>query len=286
MLAMTSAEPGKKRVLVVDDDRALRHALVSLLNSAGFSAAPAADGAAALTLIRENPFDLIVLDLGLPRVSGLDVLAEIQKLESPPKVIVVTADETPGTVLRTIRDRAYQYIVKPTPPKAIVELVERVFAAPSLRPIEVVSARPEWLELLVPCDLDAAERIQGFIEKLDAGLPDDVRDSIGQAFRELLMNAVEWGGHLDPNRTVRIACLRTKQMILYRIADPGPGFSLEQLEHAAISNTAQEPYGHMSVRQEKGLRPGGFGLLMTRTLVDELIWNEAHNEVVFVKYLR
>ena len=101
----------------------------------------------------------------------------------------------------------------------------------------------------------------------------------------LVARAVEWGGRLDPNRTVRIACLRTKHMILYRIADPGPGFSLEQLEHAAISNSDDEPYGHMRVREEKGLRPGGFGLLMTRTLVDELIWNEAHNEVVFVKYL-
>ena len=55
--------------------------------------------------------------------------------------------------------------------------------------------------------------------------------------------------------------------------------------HAAISNAVDEPYAHMRVREEKGLRPGGFGLLMTRTLVDELIYNEAHNEVVFVKYV-
>jgi len=41
----------------------------------------------------------------------------------------------------------------------------------------------------------------------------------------------------------------------------------------------------MTARSEKGIRPGGFGLLMTHTLVDELIYNEAHNEVVFIKYL-
>jgi CheY-like chemotaxis protein/anti-sigma regulatory factor (Ser/Thr protein kinase) len=273
-------------VLVVDDDRTLRYALVTLLEAAGFSTMGAPDGAAALAQIRKNSFDLIILDLGLPRVSGLDVLTEIQKSESPPKVIVVTADDTPGSVLKAICDRAYQYIVKPAPPKTIVELVERAFAAPTLGPIQVVSGRAEWLELLVPCDLETAERIQGFIEKLDADLPDAVRESVGPAFRELLMNAVEWGGQFDPNRTVRIACLRTKHMVLYRIADPGPGFSLEQLEHSAISNKVDEPYGHMRTRADKGLRPGGFGLLMTRTLVDELIWNEAHNEVVFVKYLK
>jgi CheY-like chemotaxis protein len=256
-----------------------------MLESSGFSASGAGDGAAALTQIRGQQFDLIILDLGLPRISGLDVLSEIQKLDGPPKVIVVTADDTPASVLQAIRDRAYQYVVKPAPPKTIVGLVERAFASPSHRPIEVVSARAEWLELLVPCDLETAERIQSFIEKLDSDLPAGVRDSIGQAFRELLMNAVEWGGRLDPDRTVRIACLRTKRMILYRIADPGPGFSPERLQHAAVSNSENEPYGHMRIREEKGLRPGGFGLLMTTTLVDELIYNEAHNEVVFVKYL-
>ena len=74
-------------------------------------------------------------------------------------------------------------------------------------------------------------------------------------------------------------------MVLYRIADPGPGFSLDQLAHAAISNEPDQPFGHMQVREEKGIRPGGFGLMMARTLVDELIYNDAHNEVVFVKYL-
>jgi len=282
---MSSTKPSKKQVLVVDDDRALRHALYTMLDAAGFAATEAADGVSALKQIQNRYFDLVILDLGLPRIGGLDILGEIQTLQAPPKVIIVTSDDTPSTVLQAIRDNAYQYILKPTPPRTIVEMVERVLAAPTLRPIEVVSARPDWLELVAPCDLETAERIQAFIEKLDAGLPTETRDSIGQAFRELLLNAVEWGGRLDPNRTVRIACLRTRRMILYRIADPGPGFSPEKLTHAAISNQPGEPYGHMQVREEKGLRPGGFGLLMTRTLVDELIYNEAHNEVVFVKYL-
>jgi CheY-like chemotaxis protein/anti-sigma regulatory factor (Ser/Thr protein kinase) len=282
---MSTAKLAKKQVLVVDDDRALRHALSAMLDKAGFSITEAADGLSALTEIQDRPFDLVILDLGLPGIGGLDILSEIQTLKSPPKVIIVTADDTPATVLQAIRDHAYQYVVKPTPPKTIIEMVERLFAAPALRPIDVVSARPDWLELVAPCDLETAERIQTFVEKLDAGLPVDVRDSVGQAFRELLLNAVEWGGRLDPARTVRIACLRTKRMILYRIADPGPGFSPEELTHAAISNQPDEPYGHIMVREKKGLRPGGFGLLMTRTLVDELIYNEAHNEVVFVKYL-
>ena len=105
------------------------------------------------------------------------------------------------------------------------------------------------------------------------------------AFRELLSNAVEWGGKLDRNRTVRIACLRTKRMLIYRIADPGQGFDIDGLLHAAISNPDGDPLRHAIVREEQGLRPGGLGLAITQSLVDELIYNEARNEVVFIKYL-
>ena len=120
---------------------------------------------------------------------------------------------------------------------------------------------------------------------LDTDLAPDLRESIAYAFRELLLNAIEWGGRLDPERQVRISCLRAKRMILYRIADPGPGFELENLPHAAIGQPPDDPILHMQVREEKGIRPGGFGLLMVRASVDELLYNEKRNEVVFVKYL-
>lgn len=108
---------------------------------------------------------------------------------------------------------------------------------------------------------------------------------MAQAFRELLTNAIEWGGKLDPMRKVRISCVRAKRVRIYRIADPGEGFAIERLHHAAISNPVHDPLQHAIERQKQGLRPGGLGLIMTRSLVDELIYNEAHNEVIFIKYL-
>jgi anti-sigma regulatory factor (Ser/Thr protein kinase) len=184
------------------------------------------------------------------------------------------------------RPWAYRYVTKPIEPDDLVALVDEVLAArQEEHPIEVVSALPGWVELVVPCDRRTAERIQEFVMRLESDLPAEVRASVGQAFRELLMNAIEWGGGLDPRQTVRIACLRAKRMLLFRIADPGKGFSFTRLPHAAISNAPDSPLDHAVVREEKGLRPGGFGLLMTRQIVDELLYNEAQNEVVFVKYL-
>jgi CheY-like chemotaxis protein/anti-sigma regulatory factor (Ser/Thr protein kinase) len=273
------------RILVVDDDRATRHILRKVLTGAGFSTTVAKDGLAALAALRSKKFDVLLLDVWMPRMNGLELLAKIRKRKNKPRVVVMTSDDAPQTLLEAVREHAFKYVHKPADPPALLRAVREVLDAPEMPLIEVISARPEWVELIVPCTRDAAERIQSVMTHLDADLAPDVRETIAYAFRELLLNAVEWGGRLDPARTVRVACLRTRRMLLYRIADPGPGFSLDDLSHAAIGQPDDQPIRHMEVREQKGIRPGGFGLLTVRASVDELLYNEKRNEVVFVKYL-
>lgn len=284
---MEPSTPPRKQVLVVEDDRVLRLALTRLL-AESHAVDEAADGPSAMAKLEHGRYDLVLLDLGLPGLNGLDVLTRVHAAGNgrSPRVVVMTADDTPETLLRAIRQQAYDYIVKPFPPSAIVDIAARALAAPDdALAIQVLSARPDWVELLVPCSLDVADRLQNFMMRLDTGLPEDVRESVGMAFRELLCNAIEWGGQLDATRQVRISYLRAKRMVLYRIADPGEGFRIEELPHAAISNAPDRPLDHAIVREQQGLRAGGFGLFLVRQMVDELLYNEARNEVVFVKYL-
>ena len=284
---MATNTPAGRNGLVVDDDRTLRHAITSLLQDAGYRTDQAGDGPEALRKLQAQHVDVMLLDIGLPGMNGLDVLAEARRLPAPPRVVMMTADDTPETLLQSIRGQAHLFVRKPFAPKRIVDMVNDVLSSSpaAALPITVVSARPEWVELVAPCSLEVAERVQDFVMQLDATLPDDVRESVAQAFRELLINAVEWGGRLDPTRTVRIACLRTRRMLLYRIADPGEGFDITRLAHAAINNPPDDPLSHDRAREEMGLRPGGLGLVMTHALVDEVIYNEKRNEVVLVKYL-
>jgi anti-sigma regulatory factor (Ser/Thr protein kinase) len=152
--------------------------------------------------------------------------------------------------------------------------------------IEVVSATPNWVELLISSTREAAEMAQAFVAKLEADLPQELTNSVTLALRELLLNAVEWGGKLDPNQKVRIARLRYPRMLLYFVADPGAGFSFEGLAHAAVHQTSAEAIARVAiVRDELGMRPGGFGIAMARAIADELLYNEAQNEVVLIKYL-
>ena len=274
-----------KKILIVDDDQSTRHVLRRVLSGAGFSTAVAKDGVEGLKALKSKRYDLLLLDVWMPRMNGLEMLGKLPATKSRPRVVVMTSDEAPQTLLEAVRKQAFKYVHKPVEAIALLQTVREVLAAGDLPLIEVISARPEWVELVVPCTREAAERIQVVMAQLDTRLPEDLRDTIGYAFRELLLNAVEWGGKLDPKRKVRIACLRTERMLLYRIADPGQGFKIDNLPHAAIGHSPEDPIGHMLVREEKGIRPGGFGLLMVRNSVDELIYNEKRNEVVFVKYL-
>jgi len=276
-----------KNVLVVDDDRVTRHLLQAVLEKAGYSVTTASDGNEAIERVRRPgavAFDLILLDVWMPGMSGLDVLDRLRDEGVQPRAVVMTSDDTPETLLSALKGQAIHFMAKPIEPGALIEAVEQALSKDAALGIEVVSSRPDWVELIVPCTRDAAARIEGFLTHLDTDLTPAVRESVGYAFRELLLNAIEWGGKLDPNRKVRIACLRAKRMLLYRIADPGPGFRLEDLSHAAITHEG-DPMEHMKAREEKGLRPGGFGLMLVEAKVDELLYNEARNEVVFVKYL-
>jgi CheY-like chemotaxis protein len=75
---MSDETPTRHRILVADDDAATRHGISRLLENAGFEVSEAADGIAALNAIQEKQFDLVFLDIWMPHLSGLEVLARIR----------------------------------------------------------------------------------------------------------------------------------------------------------------------------------------------------------------
>jgi len=280
---MAAPQTMQKQVLLIDDDPAI-HDLVSYALRSTAQVVGCGTATEGLAALQAKPFDLLLLDLGLPDLHGLDVLARLRQAGTETRIVIITADDTPESLLRAIRQNTYEYLRKPFTMEQIAQLAERALTTASEPEIKVLSAKREWLELSIPCTRDAAERIEHFVRQLGSDLSLDLMESIALAFRELLMNAVEWGGGLDPQRRVRISCLRTPRMLFYRIADPGPGFKFEGLTHSAAAN----PDGVLAsaaVREEKGIRPGGLGVLMVRAIADDLIYNEPQNEVVLVKYL-
>lgn len=280
----STSPPARKQLLIVDDDPSVHDFVAHALRAQSLDIVCCQTAGEGIKLLAGRSFDVILLDLGLPDIHGLEVMSRLRQMGGSFRIIIITADDTPESLLRAIRENAYEYLRKPFTASELSDLVIRSLNTKPEPSIEVLSAKREWLELSIPCTRDSAERIEHFVRQLDADLALDLMEPVAQAFRELLMNAVEWGGGLDPSRRVRISCLRTPRMLFYRIADPGPGFRFAGLTHCALVHP-EGALGSSAVREQKGVRPGGLGLVMVQAIADDLLYNEVQNEVVLVKYL-
>jgi DNA-binding response OmpR family regulator len=275
-----------KRILIVDDDPDVHGLLRATLDAPDRHIESAYDGSSGLQLVESTPYDLVLTDLNMPGLDGMTLLERIREVQPETPVVVMTVANTPENIVRAIRERAFSYFSKPFTVNAVTEMVERALSGSGAEDdIQVLSARPQWLGLRVRCKIETASRIVQFIRELGMDLTPTEQEQVTTAFREILLNAIEHGAGSDPGKRVTITYVRTRRAALYYVRDPGKGFSFEQLTHAAVSNPADSPVEHVEVREMLGMRPGGFGIMMTRELVDELIYNEQGNEVLLIKYL-
>ncbi len=103
----------KNTILIVDDDLAHRTMLRTLLAGWGYVVAEADDGSAAIAQVRERPFDLILMDVRMVKVSGLEALAEIKAFNPAIPVVIMTAYASVETAVEALKKGAYDYLTKP-----------------------------------------------------------------------------------------------------------------------------------------------------------------------------
>ena len=278
--------PDAKRILIVDDDPDIHQLLSLALRDSDRHFESAFDGLEGFRKFEKGHWDLVITDVIMPGMDGLELLERVRSLRPETPVVVMTVDSTAEKIVSAIRDKAFSWFRKPFTTVAVQSMVESALAGPMPEDdIEVISASPRWLELRLRCDIETATRALQFVREMDPDLPEAERENVAQAFREVLFNAIEHGGGNDPNIHVTITYTRAAGALLFTVRDPGPGFSFDKLSHAAVSNPAGAPAEHVTAREDLGMRPGGFGILLTRALVDELLYNEKGNEALLIKYL-
>lgn len=120
------------KVLVVDDDNALRMTVSSALSAGDFLVDQASDGEEAVTRVMAGKYDLVLLDVNMPRLSGLEALKQIKKFDSRIIVIILTAYSNIKDAVEAVRVGAYNYLEKPIKSDDLVALVERALRAHNL----------------------------------------------------------------------------------------------------------------------------------------------------------
>jgi anti-sigma regulatory factor (Ser/Thr protein kinase) len=272
-----------KRILVIGDRTSSNWMSARTLP---YDIEVAAGSLDAIKRLRQRPFDVLVTSEQTHVEEDLVLLETSLRIRPGLKVVIVAPDPTPPDVIAALRAKAFGCIAAPFQPPEVADMVVAAAEATDWHNgIEVLSARPEWISLRVTSNLLTADRLVSFMDALRQDIPEEERDDLLTAFREMLLNAMEHGAGFDPEKVIDVTAVRTGRAIVYYFHDPGDGFNAAQLEHAAVTNPESDLLAHMEQRAAQGLRPGGFGMLIVRQLVDEVIYNEAGNSVLLIKYM-
>jgi DNA-binding NarL/FixJ family response regulator len=274
-----------RTALVVDANPEVEEVLTRTLVANSWSIRHVSNNLAALAWAETTHCDLIITSEKTSGKQDVELLRMIRRVRPHTKLIILTDAATPADVIASMRERAFSFFSRPFSSESLASMIRSAAEGPCWdEGIEVLSATPNWIRLAASCDMRTAERLVQFINEI-ADLPEAEKEDVASAFREILMNAIEHGANFNPNEFVEISYLRSKHMVMCRVKDPGEGFSLDEIRHCALSNPPEDPIRHANYREEQGMRAGGYGVLVARELVDELIYSEKGNDVLLIKYL-
>jgi anti-sigma regulatory factor (Ser/Thr protein kinase)/ActR/RegA family two-component response regulator len=274
------------RVLIICNDSQVSRDIGDALTAANFPMEYAAGDADALRRLRARSFGVVITNPNSTVDEDLALLEEMRTIRPGVKCIILAHQSTQADVIAALRAHVFACFA---PPFDTTDIVGMAFNAASDNEwrddIHVLSARPGWISVRVNSRLVTAERLMTFAKELNAQLPEDTRRDMMQALREILLNAMEHGTAFNPEQVVEVVAIRTARALVFYLRDPGAGFHPQALSHAAGGNPPDNPTAHVKLREQEGMRPGGYGLLMAAGTVDELIFSEIGNEVLLIKYI-
>jgi anti-sigma regulatory factor (Ser/Thr protein kinase)/ActR/RegA family two-component response regulator len=274
-----------REALVVDADSNLKDLLVKVLKPGIWAIQHVPTNQAALQAAKGKAFELIITSERTSGKEDVELLCKIRVGRPHTRLIILASESTPADVLASMRAHAFSFFSKPYSLEQLGNMIQLATEAPCWDDgIELQSSTLEWIKLQVRCQVRTADRLLQFMKEI-SDLPEAEREQVGMAFREILLNAIEHGGRLDPKNYVEVEYVRARRMVSCRISDPGPGFTFDLILHAAVANPDDDPVRHAAVRDKLGLRPGGFGILLAQQLVDQVIYGQDGNEVLLIKYL-
>ncbi len=273
--------PMPRTVLVVDDERDTNDILASLVQARGFEPIQIFSGAEALEAVAKQTPDLILLDLRLPDVDGFELCDRLKRTRQTNliPIVMVTAQQDAHHRAAGVRVGANGYLTKPFSPQQLYELIDSVLAWHEEHTKRGTTGE---INFDVRSELTYLSEARDMLADLFAHTPltDRHIKDLKQAIMEMGGNAIEWGHRKNVDLVLRITYRINPSSITLIITDEGPGFNPRNLPHAASDD---DPIGHIEIRNDLGLREGGFGIMLARGLVDEFRYNKLGNEVTLVK---
>jgi len=274
------------RLLLIQPDPALDKALADDVKLRDHEIETCGGNVEAILRARQKSVDVVITDPHTTFSEDLAFARELQVVRPAAKLIVLAPHATEQDVVNALKGDVFACFTPPFDYREVASMARAgLTEAGNPDGIELISGLPHWLTVRVSCQLLTAERLVRFMTELQSSLPSGQRDLLLTAFREMLLNAMEHGAGFDADKVIEVTAAKTARAIVYHFRDPGSGFNRRDLDHAANSSSPEAVLASAEKRIELGLRPGGFGMLIVRQIVDELVYNEPGNEVLLIKHL-
>lgn len=268
-------------VLIVDDEREVNYLLSQLVQAKGFQPISFYQGQGVVEAVREHQPDVVLLDVMLPDVDGFSICEELKRSRDTNliPIVMVTALNSSSHQSRGIRVGANGYLTKPFQSEHLFREIDQALA---WRREHSQSGITGEIVFDVRSEFQYLHQLNDMLADLYAHTPlteKQIKD-LRQVVHEMGGNAIEWGHKRNAELSLLITYRISTDAVTLIIRDQGPGFDPGNLPHAASDD---DPIGHIDYRNEKNIREGGFGIMMTKGLVDDFCYNDKGNEVTLVK---
>jgi CheY-like chemotaxis protein/anti-sigma regulatory factor (Ser/Thr protein kinase) len=276
-----------QRILIADDEPHIRKVITDVLRKEGsYRVEAAEDGAAALAFLEAEGFDwdLVITDMMMPQMNGYELIRTLHERAPRIATVVLTAHKDDENVLQCLEAGACDYLLKPISVSRMLQTVRHALERQERFQsdedgMQVQQQAAGWVEITAPSDFEYVERFRRFTSLLgDAPLSQEEKEDLRVAIDELGQNAIEWGNRQDRNKRIHLSYCIFHDRIVFKVEDEGEGF-----DPGSLNDPSVDPLQHILDRMQAGKRAGGYGVFITRKLMDDIVYNEKGNVAILTK---
>ena len=264
----------KAKVLIADDEVGLRDLLERFFKTRGLEVDLACDGREALDMFQADDYDLVLTDLKMPRLDGLQLLVAIKDINPRVPVVIISGYGDTETVVRALKSGAENFLAKPIKIDLLHKVIEQSLSF-SRRPRELTrdfNSIDQTTSVKAPSEPDYVNELINLVSTLAVAVgyaTHDLDNNLKLALVEAITNAMEHGNKWDKAKTVTLNLQLNPDMLKATISDQGGGFDFSK---------RFDP-----TRPETMLEERGRGIFLMNAIMDKVQYNDGGSSVTIIK---
>lgn len=259
-------------ILVIDDDESILRLLAKFLKSEGHCVVTEINGSDAIETFKKEKFDLVITDMYMPDLDGLDIIRNIKDINQNIPIIVLTAAGSITNVVQSLKLGAFNYMTKPVNINEVREIIQKAFltSAASRQHKNFYTFLSSAVSVFkIKSAVEHLEGISFYLNNMLVFYGFSSGWQIQLALTEAFTNAVCHGNHSSPDKTVTCEITFNKDEVTICIEDEGEGFEVPDLKNYKLNDDKYAGSGR--------------GIFLINSYMDSVEFNEKGNRINMTK---